>query len=72
MKLADYLTTRVPGDLDAADQFRLAVYTFLATAASVVVVHQFIHGGQQFVALITHSLVLAVTYTLCVVMVSVC
>ena len=70
MKLVDYLTTRVPGDLDTSDQFRLAISTFVVTAASVVVVHQFLPGGRELRAVITHSLVLAMTYTACVLVVS--
>lgn len=70
MKLVDYLITRVPGDLDTSDQFRLAISTFVATVASVVVAHQFLPGSQQLRAVITHSLVLAITYTACVIVVS--
>lgn len=70
MKLVDYLTTRVPGDLDTSDRVRLAVSTFVATAVSVAVVHQFLPSSQQLRAVIAHSLLLAMTYTVCVSFVS--
>ena len=52
MKLADYLTTRVPADLGVSDQGRLLVSTFLATGVSVMVVHEFLPGGQPLGAVI--------------------
>ena len=69
MKLADYLATRVPADLGLSDQVRLLVSTFLATGVSVVVVHEFLPGGELFGDVFVHALVLSITYTLCVLVV---
>ncbi len=69
MKLADYLSTRVPADLGLSDQARLLVSTFLAIGVSVVVVHEFLPGGQLLGDVLVHALVLSITYTLCVLVV---
>ena len=69
MKLADYLSTRVPADLGLSDQARLLVSTFLATGVPVVVVHEFLPGDQLFGDVLVHALVLSITYTLYVLVV---
>ena len=69
MKLADYLATRVPADLGVSDQIRLLVSTFLATGVSVVVVHEFLPGGERLGDVLVHALVLSSTYTVCVLVV---
>ena len=70
MKLANDLATRVPADLGLSDQRRLLVGTFLATGLAVAVVHAFLPGsGRLLGEVIVHALVLATTYTVCVLVV---
>ena len=73
MKLANDLATRVPADLGLSDQRRLLVGTFLATGLAVAVVHAFLPGsGRLLGEVIVHALVLATTYTVCVLVVAAC
>ncbi|MDZ7685946.1 MAG: LytTR family DNA-binding domain-containing protein [Gammaproteobacteria bacterium] len=61
MRVIDYFTDSLPGDLSIERQFRLLVTIFGITFLSVIVVHQFLPTTQSWWNIIVHALIVSAT-----------
>lgn len=62
----NYLSAKLPWQLNASQYLRLMTAMFVLLLASTLLVHLLVQAGESLAATLIHATMIAVTYTLCV------